>query len=242
MPILPFRDPRAMSLAKLRRVVPLFAGFGPSDFESLEKCLVRRRYPAGQTLFHMGDEGGSLHFIERGRVKVTIPSSSGEELILAILGAGNLLGELSLFDGKPRSATVQALEDTETLCLHREDLLALMRGRFDVVEKILVVLAGRIRDTDTLLADKHFLDITARLAKKILDLGDTFGIQEGGQVRIGVKITQKDLASMIGATRESINKQIKALRDQGLVRISGGTIEILKRERLVQKARIIPKP
>ncbi|MCL5885395.1 MAG: cyclic nucleotide-binding domain-containing protein, partial [Deltaproteobacteria bacterium] len=61
-----------MSLAKLRRVVPLFAGFGPSDFESLEKCLVRRRYPAGQTLFHMGDEGGSLHFIERGRVKVTI--------------------------------------------------------------------------------------------------------------------------------------------------------------------------
>ncbi|MHB1039728.1 MAG: Crp/Fnr family transcriptional regulator [Desulfobacteria bacterium] len=231
-----------MSLAKLRRVVPLFAGFGPSDFESLEKCLVRRRYPAGQTLFHMGDDGGSLHFIERGRVKVTIPSSSGEELILAILGAGNLLGELSLFDGKPRSATVQALEDTETLCLHREDLLALMRGRFDVVEKILVVLAGRIRDTDTLLADKHFLDITARLAKKILDLGDTFGIQEGGQVRIGVKITQKDLASMIGATRESINKQIKALRDQGLVRISGGTIEILKRERLVQKARIIPKP
>ena len=231
-----------MSLAKLRRVVPLFAGFGPSDFESLEKCLVRRRYPAGQTLFHMGDDGGSLHFIERGRVKVTIPSSSGEELILAILGAGNLLGELSLFDGKPRSATVQALEDTETLCLHREDLLALMRGRFDVVEKILVVLAGRIRDTDTLLADKHFLDITARLAKKILDLGDTFGIQEGGQVRIGVKITQKDLASMIGATRESINKQIKALRDQGLVRISGGTIEILKRERLVQKARILPKP
>ncbi|MCL5885394.1 MAG: Crp/Fnr family transcriptional regulator, partial [Deltaproteobacteria bacterium] len=104
------------------------------------------------------------------------------------------------------------------------------------------VLAGRIRDTDTLLADKHFLDITARLAKKILDLGDTFGVQEGGQVRIGVKITQKDLASMIGATRESINKQLKALRDQGLVRISGGTIEILKRERLVQKARILPKP
>ena len=231
-----------MSLAKLRHKVPLFVGFAPSDFESLEKCLARRRYTAGQTLFHMGDEGGSLHFIERGRVKVTIPSSSGEELILAILGPGNLLGELSLFDGKPRSATVQALEETETLCLHREDLLALMRGRFDVVEKILVVLAGRIRDTDMLLADKHFLDITARLAKKILDLGDTFGIREGGQVRIGVKITQKDLASMIGATRESINKQLKALRDQGLIRISGGTIEILKRERLVQKARIIPKP
>ena len=242
MTILPFRDPRATSLAKLRHVVPLFAGFGPSVFESLEKCLVRRRYPGGQALFHMGDEGNSLHIIERGRVKITIPSSSGEELILAILEAGDLLGELSLFDGKPRSATVQALEDTETLCLHREDLLALMRDRFDVVEIILEVLVRRIRDTGLLLADRNFLDITSRLVKKILDLGDTFGIREGNQVRIGVKITQKDLASMIGATRESINKQLKGLRDQGIVRMNGGTIEIMNRERLVRKARIFPKP
>ena len=230
-----------MPLAKLRHKIPLFAGFGPSEFESLDRCLVRRRYPAGQTLFHMGDEGGSLHIIERGQVKVTIPSSSGEELILAILGAGDLLGELSLFDGKPRSATVQALENTETLCLHREDLLALMRDRFDVVEKILEVLARRIRETDMLLAEVHFLDITSRLAKKILDLGDAFGVREGGATRIGVKMTQKELASMIGATRESINKQLKALRDQGIVRITGGTIEILNRDRLLQKARIFPK-
>jgi CRP/FNR family cyclic AMP-dependent transcriptional regulator len=242
MTILPFRDPNALPPAKFRHKVPLFFGLAPSEFDSLEKCLVRRRYPAGQTLFLMGDEGGSLHFIERGRVKITIPSYYGEELILAILGAGDILGELSLFDGKPRSATVQALENTETLCLHREDLLALMRNRFDVVEKILKVLSRRIRDTDMLLADKCFLDITARLAKKILDLGDAFGIREGGQVRIGVRITQKDLASMIGATRESVNKQLKALRDQGLVRFDGGTIEILKRDRLVRKARIIPRP
>ena len=241
--ILPSRDPRAMSPAKLRHKFPLFVEFEPSEFESLEKCLVRRRYPGGQALFHMGDEGGSLHLIERGRVKVTIPSYSGEELILAILGAGDLLPlHDRLHRLHPRSATVQALEETETLCLHREDLLALMRHRFDVVEKILVVLARRIRDTDMLLADRHFLDITSRLAKKILDLGDAFGIREGGQVRIGVRITQKDLASLIGATRESINKQLKALREQGLVRISGGTIEILNRERLAQKARIFPKP
>jgi CRP/FNR family cyclic AMP-dependent transcriptional regulator len=230
-----------MSLAKLRHKFPLFAGFGPSEFESLEKCLVRRLYPGDQVLFHMGDEGSSLHIIERGRVKVTIPSSSGEEMILAILGAGEILGELSLFDGKPRSATVTALEKTETLCLHRKDLLALMRNRFDVVEKILEVLATRIRDTDMLLAERNFLDITSRLAKKILDLGDTYGTREGGQIRIGVKITQKDLASMIGATRESINKQLKAMRDQGLVRICNGTIEILNREMLVRETRRFPK-
>ncbi|PWB62489.1 MAG: Crp/Fnr family transcriptional regulator [Deltaproteobacteria bacterium] len=231
-----------MPLATLRRKFPLFAGFGRSEFESLEKCLVRRRYSCGQTLFHMGDEGGSLHLIERGRVKVTIPSTSGEELILAILGGGELLGELSLFDGKPRSATVQALETTETFCLHRKDFLALLRNRFDIVEKLLEVLARRIRETNALLADRYFLDITSRLAKKILDLGDAFGIQEGRQVRIGVNITQKNLASMIGATRESINKQFKAFRDQDLVRACGGTIVILNREGLVRKASIFPKP
>ena len=230
-----------MSPAKSRHKIPLFFSFERSDFKFLEKCLVRRRYPAGQTLFHIGDEGSSLHIIERGRVKVTIPSSSGEELILAVLGAGEFLGELSLFDGKPRSATVQALEETETICLKREDLLALMRTRFPVVEKIMEVLARRIRDTNILLAESHFLNITARLAKKILDLGDAYGVREGGQFRIGVKITQKELASMIGATRESINKQLKTLRDQGLIRVSGGTIEILNREKLVQKARSIPK-
>ncbi len=231
-----------MSLARLRHKFPLFAGFGPAEFEPLERCLVPRRYAAGQALFHMGDDGGSLHLIERGRVKVTIPSRSGEELILAMLGAGDVLGELSLFDGKPRSATVQALEKTETLCLQREDLLALMRSRFDVVGKILEVLVRRIRETDVLLADRHFHQIGPRLAKKILDLGDAFGIREGTQVRIGVKITQKDLASMIGATRESINKQLKALRDQGVVRMNAGTIEILNRERLLREARMFPRP
>ena len=231
-----------MSLERLRHRIPLFAGFGPSEFESLEKCLVRRQYPAGQVLFHLGDEGGSLHIIESGRVKIAIPSYSGEELILAVLGAGDLLGELSLFDGKPRSATAQALERTETLCLHRKDLLALMRNRFEVVERILEFLARRIRDTDLLLADRHFLDITARLAKKILELGDAFGIREGDRVRIGVKITQKDLAAMIGSTRESINKQLKALRDRGLVRISGRTIEIPNREKLIRVAGRFPKP
>lgn len=117
-----------------------------------------------------------------------------------------------------------------------------MRSRFDLVEKILEVLAHRIRGTNSLLADRQFLNITSRLAKKILDLGDTFGIREGEQVRIGVKITQKELASMIGATRESVNKQLKALRDRGLVRISGGTIEILNYDRFIRETRRFPKP
>lgn len=227
-----------MAPANLLNRIPLFSGLDPSDFKQLESRLARRRYAAGQILFHMGDQGGSLHIIERGRVKVTIPASSGEELILALLSEGELLGELSLFDGKPRTATVQALEETETLCLHRDDLLTLMRNSFPVVVTILEVLAQRLRNTDALLAESHFLDIRTRLARKIVALGEAFGVREGAAIRIGVRITQRELASMIGATRESINKQLKSLRDQGLVRVEGGTIEILSLERLAQKARV----
>lgn len=228
-----------MSLSSLRHKIALFRCLDRADFQLLEKRLVRRRYPGGQVLFHMGDEGGSFHIIVRGRVKVAIPSSSGEELILAILAPGDPIGELSLFDGKPRSATVQAVEETETLCLRREDLMALMRNRFGIVEKILEVLARRIRDVDRQLAENRFLDIATRLAKKLLDLGDAFGVQVEGGTRIGVKVTQKDLASMIGATRESVNKQLKALRAQGFIRIDEGTIEILNRQRLEQRARML---
>lgn len=228
-----------MSLSGLRHKIALFCCLDRSDFQLLEKRLVRRRYPGGQVLFHMGDEGGSFHIIVRGRVKVAIPSSSGEELILAILAPGDPIGELSLFDGKPRSATVQALEETETLCLHREDLVALMRNRFGIVEKILEVLARRIRETDRQLAENRFLDIATRLAKKLLDLGDAFGVQVEGGTRIGVRVTQKDLASMIGATRESVNKQLNALRAQGFIRVDEGAIEILDRERLEQRARLL---
>lgn len=230
-----------MAPANLLTRIPLFSGLDPSDFRQLEGRLSRRRYAAGQVLFHMGDEGGSLHVIERGRVKVTIPASSGEELILALLSQGELLGELSLFDGKPRTATVQALEETETICLHRDDLLDLLRSRFPVVVKVLEVLAQRLRNTDALLAESHFLDIRTRLARKLVALGESFGEREGEVVRIGVKITQRELASMIGATRESINKQLKALRDQQLVRFDGGTIEILNLERLAQRARVPSK-
>ncbi len=218
----------------------LFNTLEKSDLDRLESCLVRRRYSSGQVIFHMGDEGGNLYIIQKGRVKVTIPSSSGEEVILAILSAGEILGELSLIDGKPRSATVQAMDEAEILCLYWEDFLDLLKGRFDVVQRMLEVLAQRLRDTDLSLAESHFLDITSRLAKKILDLGRAFGVKEKEVLRIGVKVTQKDLASMVGATRESINKQFKVLREQGVVGLKDGYIEILDPVRLARRARTTP--
>jgi CRP/FNR family transcriptional regulator, cyclic AMP receptor protein len=226
-----------MTTTEVLQQIPLFEGLGDEDLEKLAGSLVRRRYPKGQVLFHKGDEGGSLYILQGGRVKVAIPSPQGEEMILTILSAGEILGELSLIDGKPRSATVEALEDTEVLCLRRDDFLGFLAARFDAVLRVLEVLSRRLRDTDALLAESYFLDITSRMAKKILDLGKLFGVEEGGKVRIAVRLTQRDLASMVGATRESINKQFRWFREQGLVRLEEGYLTIVDPVRLARRAR-----
>jgi CRP-like cAMP-binding protein len=187
----------------------------------------------------MGDEGGNLYIILKGRVKVTIPSEDGEEVILAILDSGEILGEISLIDGKPRSATVYAMKDTEALCLYREDFLDVLRDRFDVVQRVLEILAGRLRQTDVLLAESHFMDITARLAKKIMDLSQAFGVEERDGIRIAVRMTQKDLASMVGATRESVNKQLRVLRELGLLVFSDGHVKILDPTGLAKRVRAV---
>ncbi len=224
-----------MHTTPLLRDIPLFSILKEVDLRRLESRLVRRRYASGEVLFHMGDEGGNLYIIESGRVKVTIPSAEGDEVILAILEAGEILGEISLIDGKPRSATVQAMKDTAALCLFRENFLEVLRERFDVVLQVLEILADRLRLTDTLVAESRFMDITARLAKKLLDLTRAFGVEEELGVRICVRVTQKDLASMVGATRESVNKQLKAFRESGLLTMSEGHIRVLDPEGLARR-------
>jgi len=217
---------------------PIFCGLKEDDIRQVEASLVRRNYSGGQTLFHMGDEGGNMYIIHRGRVKVTIPSSRGEEVILTILGPGEIIGELSFIDGKPRSATVQTIEDTEVYTLRRKDFLNLMRDRFEVVQHVLEILAQRLRSTDAQLAECHFLDVTSRLAKKIWDMGRHFGVEETDGIRIVVRVTQKDLAAMVGATRESINRQLKRLRDRGLIEMSEGHLKILDPVLLARISRI----
>lgn len=228
-----------MGATYVLRKIPLFSTLEEADLSRLERRLVRRRYTQGQVLFHMGDEGGNLYIIRKGRVKITIPSSAGEEMILAILASGEILGEISLIDGKPRSATVQAMKETEAMCLYREDFLEVLQGRFDMVLRVLAILAARLRQTDVLLAESHFMDITSRLAKKILDLGKAFGVEEEGGIRIGVRVTQRDLASMVGATRESVNKQLKVLREQGFLMVCEGYIQIQDVPGLARRIRAV---
>ena len=167
-----------MALKDTLKRIPILSGLDEKELVRLESSLIRRQYTKGQTIFQRGDEGGTLYIIHKGRVSVFVPAPQGEGLHLATLSPGEILGELSFIDRKTRSATAQALEKTELLCLLREDFLSLLRSRFDLVLQFLEVIARRLRDTDALLAEKQFQGITSWLIKKILDLSRVFGIKK----------------------------------------------------------------
>jgi CRP/FNR family transcriptional regulator/CRP/FNR family cyclic AMP-dependent transcriptional regulator len=226
-----------MSEGNILSNVPLFFSLKKHDLAELETHLTRRHYNKGDVIFHKDDEGSSLYIITKGTVKIVLPSPQGEEVILAILTTGEIIGELSLIDGHNRSATVEVLEDTEVLRLERQDFMYFLSTRFDAVLQVLEMLTQRLRDTDVLMEEAYFLDITSRVAKKILVLGRQFGVYEGGVIRIGVHITQTDLASMVGTTRESVNKQLRFLRENGLITLEDGFLKILDPVRLARRAR-----
>ena len=167
-----------MSLHDILWKIPIFADLEKSDVDRLEASLIEREYSPGQTIFNKGDRGDSLYIIKKGRVKVSVTSLKGEEAILVTLGAGEILGELSFIDGKRRSATVQAIDKTSVICIIRDDFLELMRHRFDLVIKVMEVLTQRLRDTDRLLAETHFLSLTSRLGQKIKGLGKSLGAKK----------------------------------------------------------------
>jgi CRP/FNR family cyclic AMP-dependent transcriptional regulator len=166
-----------VTLHQILKRIPILSVLDDADLKRLERSLIRRQYTKGQTIFNMGDGGGTLYIIMRGRVKVFISSPQGGELVLTTLSPGQILGELSFIDGKTRSASAEALDKTEVLALLREDFLALLRVRFDLVLKVLEILAHRLRVTDKLLADTHFQGITSLVAKRVMDMSKVFGIK-----------------------------------------------------------------
>ncbi len=217
--------------------VLIFSDLNEEKLNALENRLINRKYTKGQVVFHKGDDSAGLYIIKKGRVKVFLPSTQGEEVILTILSKGEIIGELSLLDNTKRSATISVIEDSEFLYLSRKDFLNFLSSDFDAVLNVFSMITKRLKDTNDQLEESYFLDITSRIARKIIFLSKQFGIEENGIIRIGVKITQKDLASMIGATRESVNKQLNLLKKNGLIDMEDGYISILNPERLSRRAR-----
>ncbi|HLA28267.1 MAG TPA: Crp/Fnr family transcriptional regulator [Syntrophales bacterium] len=218
------------------RHVPLFQHLSEDDRIRLAESIKLQRLKKGEILFNKGGAGDALYIIKKGRIKIFLSSHAGDEVLLTIFSEADFFGEMALLDGMPRSADAVAIEPTELLLLNRNDFISFLNHNSNAVQAVLQSLSQRLRRTDDLLEDTCFLQISERFAKKLVELATQHGRQEGDMIFIDLFLTQKDMASMVGATRESINKELRTLREKGLVSIQENMICIHNLERLKRRA------
>ncbi len=222
-----------VAAAALRRC-GLFGAADDAAIETLVRVLRVRRFRRGETIFHQGDPGDALFVLASGSVKVVLPSEEGAEpAIVAILGPGEFFGELAILDGASHSATIVAVEATETLVLHRDAFLGLIDTDPGLRRALLASLAAEIRRLTGHVEDLHFLDLPGRLASRIVRLATTSGTPAAdGSVRIPWPYTQSELAGMIGGSRQSVNRLLADLTDQGVVRLERDQLVVVDVDRL----------
>jgi CRP/FNR family transcriptional regulator, cyclic AMP receptor protein len=182
-----------------------------------------RHISAGEVLFAAGDAGNGCYRLERGLLKVIITSPQGEERILAILGPGEIAGEISIIDGRPRSASVIAIDDCDLTFISQQNFEKYIKQDPDIYRYLVNVLALRLRECNAAVAADSFLSVKARLARALLDLSAYLGEDAGaGRVRIRHKINQSDLAAMAGVARENVSRVLSDWKRHDLVTRSSG--------------------
>ncbi|HYO44246.1 MAG TPA: Crp/Fnr family transcriptional regulator [Candidatus Limnocylindrales bacterium] len=232
----PPADPGAMRA--VLESVPLFSDLSAQDLGLLAASLRTRRYRRGEVIFHQGDPGDALHVILSGRVKISSPSETGVEAILTTLRPGEFFGSLALLDGAPRSASATAVEATETVVLPRDRFRQLLNDWPEIRDHVFAELARELRRLTSHVEELHFLDIAGRLAARLARMAEEQGaVAGGGETRLEGPITQGELAAMVGSTRQSVNKLLGYLTDDGLIRPERDTIVVVDLAGLQRAAR-----
>jgi len=214
----------------------LFAGANDEMLQSLANGMRRRKFRRNEVIFHQGDPGDSLHIVASGAVKILLPSAEGEEAIIATLRPGDFFGELALLDGATRSATAAALEASETLTLPRPVLMELTGTVPGLGDALLVGLAKELRRLTSQVEELHFLDLAGRLAMRLTRLAQEAQPDASGKIRLDWPYTQSDLAAMIGGTRQSVNRLLAELVDEGLIEIQPDALVITDLQELGRRA------
>jgi CRP-like cAMP-binding protein len=184
------------------------------------------RIPARQTVFLKGEETTGMMIVLRGRVRISATSAEGKEIVLNIIDPDEVFGEIALLDGKPRTADATTMEDTELLVLDRREFVPFLEANPQVCLRLLALLCERVRRTTDQLEGLALLDLRLRLIKTLLQLADAYGEPVAGGVRIGIRLTQSELAAILGAGRESVNKQLHALAAEGAIALEHRSVTI----------------
>lgn len=198
----------------------------PEQADRLVKFAKTKRVEARETVFCKADAGQQMFAIISGRVKMSTLSEDGKEMVFGILGPGEIFGEISLLDGKERTATITAIEPSELLVIERRDFIPFLEKYPEVAIRLLAVLALRLRMTDELFEDTLFRNLPSRLAKKLLTLAKHYGRETGSGTEIGLKLSQTEIGSLVGTSRESVNKQMRSWEHDGLIVCKKGYITI----------------
>jgi CRP-like cAMP-binding protein len=214
---------------------PLFARADAEILSTLSSRLRVRRFRRNEVIMHQGDPGDALHIVAAGAVKIILPSAEGEEAIIATLRPGDFFGELALLDGEPRSATVSALEPSETFALPRLVFMELLDSVPGLRDALLAGLAKELRRLTGHVEELHFLDLAGRLATRLARLAQEAEPTAQGEIHLSWPYTQSDLAAMIGGTRQSVNRLLSELVDDGFLRIERDTLVIVDLEELARR-------
>jgi CRP/FNR family transcriptional regulator len=221
----------------LLAALPLFAALDDESAEALASVLSTRAVDRGHVIFTEGDPGDRLFVVLDGKVKITRAAPDGRENLLSVLGAGEMFGELSLFDPGTRTATAAAVTDCRLISLDHDDLRPWLSGHPEVATPLLQALARRLRRSNEALADLVFSDVPGRVAKALLELADKFGQPDGTGVVVPHDLTQEELAQLVGASRETVNKALSDFAGRGWLRLEGRSVTLLATDRLARRAR-----
>ncbi|WP_067779595.1 Crp/Fnr family transcriptional regulator [Actinomyces vulturis] len=217
--------------------IPLFEGMSPEEQDELRAMMTRTTLRRGETLFTEGEQGDRLYVLLTGKIKLGHTSADGRENLLAVLGPGEVVGELTLFDPGPRSTTATAVAPTDLLALEHGQLMNFIENHPALAKDMLRSLAQRLRRTNTALADLVFSDVPGRVAKALLDLADRFGANTEDGLHVPHDLTQEELAQLVGASRETVNKSLAEFVSRGWIRLEGRAVTLLDVERLRRRAR-----
>ncbi|RVU13871.1 Crp/Fnr family transcriptional regulator [Methylobacterium oryzihabitans] len=216
-------------LARLLCANPFFASLGEEVVAALAGLCVTRSLEAGRTLFCQGDPGDALYAVRRGQVRIVAGTGDGRTTTLNLLGPGDVFGEVALLDGQPRTATAVAAEPTELFAILRRDLLGLIERRPGVAVHLIAVLCARIRWLSRRAEEAAFLSLEERLIRRLAGLREDYGCE--------IIASQEALARFVGASRESVNRQLQVWKREGLVALGRGRITILDADALTRRAK-----
>ena len=231
MPISTDKRPgeRVRDKLSLLRNHPLFGDLPPAVIEHLGSYMKTRKATRGSAIFAKGDPGTGLMGVLSGMVKVSVASTEGKDIVLNIFHEGEIFGEIALLDGRPRTADATAMSDCELIVIERRDFIPFLSNHPDVTIKFIEILCSRLRRTSEQVQDVTFLNLPTRLAKTLLQLTED---QDGSGPKRKVAITQREISQIIGRSRESTNKQLRAWAKRGWIKLERGGVSVLASDKL----------